>query len=246
MIPGILGALLLEGAAPGGGGGGSLPPGAVAHLDFLNGFYYAGGSQQAVTALLGGGFSDAYIVARGLLCDAYPSVDKPRASGDFLTDLQTQFASGACIVMEIDYDAFGSGALIYATDSVASPTEAAGVLFSNADRYLILEQWGPGATPDSVQTPVNAMGASGVHRIAMNFYRDEGTPGHYCGLSINGGAAVSTHFAEAGDWLSRNAFPILNFDGYTGDLDFDTYLREITLYPSVDPADLPAMSELST
>ncbi|OWK20084.1 hypothetical protein AJ88_33130 [Mesorhizobium amorphae CCBAU 01583] len=80
MIP--LGIIASQAVA--GGGGGSLPPGAIAHLDFRNAFYYSGGAEQAVSALLGGDFDAGAISSLGMRITP-SNGNRPKAIGVLLS-----------------------------------------------------------------------------------------------------------------------------------------------------------------
>lgn len=85
------------------GGGGGPPPeldGAIAFLDFVNGFYYAGGSEHVVGDLLGGAFDAGEISGSGMYVDG-TNTNRPTIAGAFLSDLLDNLPEGMTILFEM-------------------------------------------------------------------------------------------------------------------------------------------------
>ncbi len=222
--------------ATGGGGGGSLPPGATAQLDFINGFYYAGGSAQSVSSLLGGGFDPSAISGSGMLVRVSNS-NRPNAIGSLFSDMASGIAAGCTILMEVDFPDNPVGSFVH---------------FLNTPGYGASTQWAscyvgglhapyleahPGISFDYT---ANSLLATGIHKIAITFYRNAGGGNYEFALSVDG-AAATTQTTMTGPFSPFTTIPIAH-DGDNTILWDAGYLRTFTLYPAKLPSDLPALT----
>ncbi|WP_192384086.1 hypothetical protein [Mesorhizobium silamurunense] len=222
---------VISSQAASGGGGGSLPPGATAFLDFVNGFYYAGGSTAAVVDLLGGGFDAGAISGYGMRITP-SNGNAPKAIGDFLSDLATGLAAGCTILFDISSAIDPSGFLMFMADGanldVASEAIIAAALGNLSDYWDIL-------IDDGVT-------GAGAHKIAMTLARNVGGGNYEYALCHDGNTAITqtvnylTHLASVDTVL-------FGHDGVgTGNSLNDIYIRSMTLYPAKLPADLSTLS----
>ncbi|MER9639419.1 hypothetical protein [Mesorhizobium sp. M0239] len=214
------------------GGGGSppeLPDGATAFLDFVNGFYYAGGSTQAISALLGGGFNSGAISGSGMRITP-SNGNAPKATGDFLADLTAGLAAGCTILFALNCNNSPGGFLAFIADG-ANYDVADNAIIASVGGYI--EDYNELGFGDSVT-------GSGLHKEAMTLNRDAGGGDYEYAWSKDGGAAVTqtvTYTPFAVDTV------LIGHDGVgTGNTLNDVYVQSITLYPAKLPTDLPALT----
>lgn len=218
----------------GGGGGGSLPAGATWHLDFVNGFYYAGGAEQPVGDLLGVGFDASKISPAGIDVgsDTAPA-NRPEAIGDLLADLLAGIAAGFTFVVEVDGTL--DGTFLQFIDT-ADPNDANNAAEAWVQSHVSIDDWnslfilGP-TTPFTDQ----------IHRIGYTFYRDIGGGLFESAVSINGAAASTDTTSYGGTWFTPVTVGVLtSWD--IGAYNYGWVCRSITGYPVKLPADLPALT----
>lgn len=219
----------------GGGGGGSLPAGATWHLDFINGFYYAGGAERDVSDILGVGFDPNEIDPDGM-DTTWGNGNLPEAIGPLLTDQLSLFAAGTTIVVEID--GLISGTFIAFIDN-ADPDLAgdAADVFAQAINCGI-EDWA--SMFANVGSPP---GGDQIHRLAFTFYRDIGGGDFESAISINGAAATTDTTPYGGTWFTPVTVGVLHgwdISAFNGDWKG----RTITGYPAKPSGDLPTLSAL--
>ncbi|RVC47570.1 hypothetical protein EN781_00085 [Mesorhizobium sp. M4A.F.Ca.ET.090.04.2.1] len=217
--------------ATGGGGGGTLPPGATSFLDFVNGFYYAGGSWQSVSAMLGGGFDPSAISGSGMYID-FSNANRPTVIGVLLTQLLAGLAAGVTLLFEVSTASSLGGFLIFISDTGNLDTAGDGIIVSvdgAISDFIALGLY--------IGTPVSG---SGVHKIAITLNRDIGGGDYEYAWSNDGDAAETQSVSYAAPIMSDVT---IGHDGAgNGNTLFQTYIRSITIYPAMDPADLPALT----
>ncbi|RWB66585.1 hypothetical protein [Mesorhizobium sp.] len=222
--------MLLNPYAFASGGGGSLPPGATGQLDFVNGFYWAGGAEVAVGDILGGGFDSGAISASGMYIN-FDNSNRPTPIGDLLSDLLAGLAAGMTILFDVTTPSSLGGFLIYM-----------GVAPAYDDAF----SWNY-ATIDAFVSDEGTLGLSGSisgagdHKIAITFNRSVGGSTHEYAWCNDGNTAVTQTTAYAA-WTMTDAQ--LGWDGglSSGRQLFETYIKSMTIYPAMDPTDLPALT----
>jgi len=218
------------------GGGGSLPAGAVAQLDFINEFYYAGGSEQAISSLLGGGFDAGEISASGMLID-FENSNRPNAAGSWFTDITTTIATGITILFEIDYPDTPFGSFIHILNDVDYNTAskwASSYVGGVAAPYVEANN---GISFDGTS---NSLTSTGMHKIAMTFYRNLGGGTYQFAVSVDGGAATTDTTTTAP--FSPYTKITIGHDGGGGLIMDAGYIRAITIYPAMNTTDLALLS----
>ncbi|TIU62353.1 MAG: hypothetical protein E5W25_27035, partial [Mesorhizobium sp.] len=78
-----------------------VPDGATAFLDFVNGHYFAGGAERAVSTLLGGGFDPAAISGSGMRIIG-SNGNRPKAIGALFSDLEAGIAAGCTLLFDLN------------------------------------------------------------------------------------------------------------------------------------------------
>ncbi|MER8615957.1 hypothetical protein NKG99_03750 [Mesorhizobium sp. M1409] len=216
---------------PASGGGGDLPVGATSQLHFVNAFYYAGGSEQAISALLGGGFDAGAISGLGMRITP-SNGNRPKAIGSWLSDMAAGLAAGCTILFDISSAISPSGFLMFMAD---------GANVDVADEAIIARASGNLSDYWDLFIDDGVTG-SGAHKMAITLARDVGGGDHDYAWCADGNTAVTqtvnylTHLASVDTVL-------FGHDGVgTGNSLNDIYIRSITLYPAKIPADLPALT----
>lgn len=229
------------------GGGASapgwLPDGATAFLDFVNGSYYAGGGVHDVGDLLGdgpdtvaagGGFDAGAITGDGMYMDNIET-NRPNAIGALFDDLKAGLAAGCTVVMEIDFRSSPYGSFIWLLSGIDNS-------FGNfiAGAYVLGDV--EVDDPDEVGLAGGNSAFSddpGIKRLAVTFSRHTGGNYEYA-VSSEGAAATTQTVAYAPSTDVNNI--TLFHDGADSSILDDAYVRTVTLYPALDPADLPALT----
>lgn len=223
-----------DGSGPGdgdGGGGDPLPDGSIVTLDFVNGFYYAGGAEQPVEDLLGGGFDPGAISASGMYVDN-SNENRPIAIGPLFDDIAAGLAAGCTIVFDTNHVSDPYGFLMCIMDAASRSLMTN---YVNIGHSNILED----------QTDIWFFGevdysGTGAHKSAFTLNRDLGGGSFAYDVSVDGGTAV-TQTASYPAFAPVDTITI----GHDGDDAFvldDAYIRSIKLFPAKDPADLPALT----
>lgn len=234
MMPGVSGAALIRGL----GGGGAVPAGAVFHLDFVNGVYWAGGAFGTPASLLGGAFDAAEIGPSGM-STVYSNANRPDAIGDLLSDLQALWLTGFTIVVEIDVpDTAGIAATFLIAANGASYAAATQAAYGYSQAWLATEDW-DALYVEGAAYPT--LGAAGIHRLGLTFYRSVG--GNYeSANSIDGSTAATGTTAYDGPGLmTPTRFGILH-DGDLVASNTNWVARSITGYAPVDGAALAVLT----
>lgn len=220
----------------GGGGIPWLPAGATAFLDFVNGSYYAGGTPRSVTDILGGGFDPSSISASGMLI-SFPNGNRPSAIGALFSDLAAGLAAGCTVIFEVNHANSPYGHYLYflnaASESVASQ-------FVRLSVQNVIEAAMIGdATEIWLEGAAGSLSGTGIHKVAATFNRSNGGSNEYA-LSSNGETAVTYSVAYA-PFSPVNTI-LIGHDGDDSKMLDNAYIRTITLYPALTPAELPALS----
>lgn len=230
------------------GGGASapawLPSGASAHLDFINGQYYAGGAVHDIADLLGdgpdtiaagGGFNAGAITVDGMYMDN-AETNRPNAIGPLFDALKAGLAAGCTVVMEIDFRSSPAGAFIWLLSGIDNT-------FGNfiAGAYVF------GDVEVDDPADVGLVGSNsafnddpGIKRLAVTFSRDAGGGDYEYAVSSEGTTATTQTVTYAPSGTVNNI--TMFHDGRDSSILDDSYVRTVTLYPALDPADLPALT----
>jgi hypothetical protein len=229
---------------PSAGGGGSLPAGATAQIDFVNGFYYAGGSLRTVGAVLGdgpdtatagGGFDAGQISGLGMYVDN-TNVNRPNAIGPLASDIAAGLAAGCTIVFEIDFRSTPSGSFIWILSGTRSNNSGAG--YASAYVFGDVQVENQGAIDVTGGNP-GFSGTTGIKRIAVTFARH--TSGVYEYAGSTEGTAATTQNDTPAPFSPVNNITLFHDGRDTQVLD-DAYVRSMTLYPAKLPGDLAALT----
>jgi hypothetical protein len=213
----------------GGGGGGGLPPAATAQLDFVNGFYYAGGATRAVTDILGGGFDSSAISGSGMYVN-FSNSNRPTPTGSLLSDIIAQQAAGMTLLFEVTTASSLGGCLFYAGNNAN---------FNSASTWNQTYIDGDVDDDNSVSITASISGA-GDHKIATTFNRSLGGGNYEYAWCNDGNSAVTQTVGYAAAALTAAQ---IGWDGAAdGRQLFQTYIKSITLYPAIASASLPALT----
>lgn len=195
-----------------------IPAGAVIHMDFLGGVYYANGAIRTIDYMLTG---DPILDADGADLSGvwFPS---------FTADLRTQFSglqngSGYSIRAEVKVSSFAETKYIYRYNGTAEFDAGIGVAGQGKLRTIDLED---GATTSNAVTldVFSAIGITFIKVVRQSVCIDGGTVATAtAGTSAN---ATSIHFGH-----NTNSGPIGK-------------IRVFTVFPPVADAALPALSTI--
>ncbi|MFB9984340.1 hypothetical protein ACFSQQ_16430 [Mesorhizobium kowhaii] len=221
-----------------------VPDGAVAFLDFVNGFYYADGAEQSVSDLLGGGFDPSYISGNGM---RITTSNLPLAAGVLFDEFEAGLTAGMTIVFEFSQttnSAFStSHFLISFEDRTGAPDWSLEVERVNLNRNtpnddFYIADYDALDFSDQVAEALS----SGTNRLAVTLGRDLGGGMWGYAVSINGSTALTADLSySAADGFATNGLAVVRIGGRF-DAWPDGYIRSITLYPAKLPADLPGLS----
>lgn len=213
------------------GGGGSLPVGATSQLDFVNAFYYSGGSLQAISALLGGSFDSGAISGLGMRITP-SNGNRPKAIGSWLSDLASGLAAGCTVLFDLTSATDPSGFLMFMAD---------GANVDDADEAIIARA--SGNLSDYWDLFIDdGLTGSGLHKMAFTLARDVGG-GDYDYAWCDDGNTATTQTVSYLTHLASVDTVLFGHDGVgTGNSLNDIYIRSITLYPAKLPSDLPALT----
>ena len=216
-----------------------VPDGAVAHLDFTNGQYFAGGAVRSIGTLLGGGFDPGEISGAGMLMGSGVS-NHPDAAGALLTDIAAQFADGLTMVVDIDTQSGWNGTVLWAMNAATSGAATASFEISGSSSSFGMSDYNwlsfSGGGGDLL--------ASGVQKFAMTMNRDLGGSNYESAASVNGGTVFSGDTSGNGPSPIAGNFHTVNLFHFEGSFEIEGHIRVVTLYPAVDNAELPALSAI--
>ncbi|TIN84367.1 hypothetical protein [Mesorhizobium sp.] len=207
-----------------------VPADADGMLDFANDQYYLANQLREIGTMLGGGFDSGAISASGMYIN-FDNANRPTPIGVLLTRLLSGLAAGMTLVFDVSTSASLGGFLLYiGTDP----------LFDDASAWSVATIDGAVFDEGSLNLSASISGA-GDHKIAITFNRDIGGGTHEYAWSSDGDAAVTQTTAYAA-WTMSAAQ--LGWSGFEGDGQqlFETYIKSITFYPALDPADLPGLT----
>jgi hypothetical protein len=209
----------------------NLPAGAISFLNFVDAFYYAGGASADVSDLLGGDFDPAAISASGMRITP-SNGNRPKAIGALLSDLIAGLAAGFTILFDLSSAIDPSGFLMFIADGANYDVADEGIIV--AANGFVADYWD--------LTIEDAVSGSGLHKQAITLQRDVGGGDYEYAWCDDGGAAV-TQTVNYLTHVSPVDTILFGHDGIgTGNSLNDIYVRSITLYPAMLPADLPALT----
>jgi len=226
-----------------------VPADATAHLDFVNGQYYAGGAVWSVASLLGGGFDSGDISASGMAC-WYTNSNRPNAAGAFLAVLEAGLAAGMTIIIDVDSpteEASNSPLLIFLDDTDANAANWATYVEHPSHSGTGAYQSDFGSV--LVDGTFASRTATGVNRFGYTVGRDLGGGSWRFAASVNGDAAVSQDVAYSADagfstaGLARVAVGAVDEFAWAFD---QSYIRSITVYAAVDETALATLTDIPT
>ncbi|PSJ55754.1 hypothetical protein [Pseudaminobacter soli (ex Li et al. 2025)] len=232
MIP-ALSAQMMNGL--GGGDPGWIPEGAVAHLNFIGGNYFAGGQSRTVDTILGGAFLPVSIdPSMGMYVDN-TSPNRPNAIGPLFDDIAAGLAAGCTVVFEIQFQDDPYGSFIHLMDAAganAATEWVSGTIFGGAAYVQDQEDIELSAGAGSLTT-------AGLHKIAFTFARRADGDFEYAVSSD--GSVAETMTVDYAPLSPVNTITLFHDGDDTSILD-DAWVHSITLYPAVAPAGLPALT----
>lgn len=209
-----------------------VPDDATAFLDFVNGQYFAGGAERAVATLLGGSFDAGAISASGMRIIG-SNGNRPKAIGALFSDLANAVSAGGTVVYDMQSATDPGGFLMFIGD---------GANYSLADEAIIAHA--EGDFQDYWDLFINgpAPTGSGMHKQAFTLARDVGGGSYQYAWSQDGNAALTQTITYTSHVIPVDTI-LIGHDGVgTGNSLNDIYIRSITLYPALLPADLPALT----
>lgn len=224
-----------------------VPENALAHLDFVNGQYYANGATWPVATLLGSGFDAGEIVAGGMKV-WFTNSNRPDFSGALAAVIDANLSSGFTIIIEMDDPSSDiDGPLLVMTDTPA-----------NIDANWLFQSY----ITDSSPTRINysdfdalsdadsfaSFAAGGINRIGITYNRPLGGGQWRYARSVNGDAALTNDVGYDGGALFPTDGPARIRLGYVEPSQaFDSALfRSITVYAAVDETELAALTAIPT
>lgn len=223
----------------GGGAGSSIPDGAIAYMDFINGIYYAGGADQAVTDMLGGGFDVNAIDASGLFVDE-AGTNEPAAIGALLTDLTSGLTDGMTIICDMDCtaaaDSKPKGYFLWLSNTAGSDFARVFIDATNGTGVYM---------DDSVSFFVNGGNSDfttfGQNKIGVTLYRDLGGGSYEFAGAVNGGTAFTDTGTSSGSFITVDDAEIFCTNAFTFRMN-DIYIKTFALYPPKTGAELTALT----
>ncbi|BCH33115.1 hypothetical protein MesoLjLc_50450 [Mesorhizobium sp. L-8-10] len=221
-------------------GGGDLPPGAIAHLDFLNGFYYAGGAEQAVGDILGGAFDATQISGASGMLVRNTNTNRPNAIGALKTDLTTAVFSGGTIVVEFTQLNTASGGLLNFMDGADYDASIEYVLSdfgASAGGISMEDFWSLSYSGGSANIASNSL-----NKVAFTLAEDIGGGNRKYAHSINGGTVYSDTVTYLVSAHMPTIATIAMFHKAQEFGEMQAYIRTCTLYAAVDSTELPTLS----
>lgn len=208
-----------------------VPDGADGFLDFVNGQYFAAGAERTIASLLGGDFDSAAISGSGMRITP-SNGNRPKAIGVLLSGLAAGLATGCTILFDISSATDPSGFLMFMADG-ANVDDADEAIIAKASGDLI-DYWDLFIN-DSVT-------GAGAHKLAYTLARDVGG-GDYEYAWCDDGNTAATQTVNYLTHLASVDTVLFGHDGSgTGNSLNDIYIRSITIYPAMLPADLPALT----
>lgn len=216
-----------------------LPEGAVVHLDWVNGNYWAGSAERVDTDILGGDYNPAKIdAARGLFMQLGAEMYGPTAIGALFTDLVNYLQAGATFAIDIDAGEapanFPEGTIIYFFDD-ADPdlaNEFLEVKFSTSPRSVNM---GDSQSLTLTGSSPNIFEMTGVQVAAFTVNGPVAGPLFRYALSINEGAQQQTDKSYDASYLSPASIRLFAVQEWDYGME-DVYVRRMTLFPAAAEA----------
>jgi hypothetical protein len=225
---------------------GNVPEGALAHLDFVSGVYFAGGGARLVASLLGGAFDPAAIGVNGMEVGA--NGNWPDAVGDLKSDIIAGLAGGMTVVVEWELtgnppSANNQGPILALFDDTDPDLAGGAVILDTFPNIGLTVVDYASLFHQQADEQWNSITGNGqAERIAVTIARQTGGNYEYA-LSANGSASETDSVAYAPFTpVERVAlFSVAPWEWY---LD-EAWVRTFTVYPAKLPAELPALSTIS-
>lgn len=208
-----------------------VPADATTFLDFVNGQYFCAGSERTIGSLLGGGFDPSAISGSGMYIN-FNNSNRPTPIGVLLSSLIAGLAAGMTILFEVTTASSLGGFLLYiGTDP----------LYDNATSWNLATIDGFMGDEGVLNISASISGA-GDHKIAATYNRATGVGSNHEYAWSNDGNAAVTDTTPYAAWTMTDAQ--LGWSGFEGDGQqlFQTYIKSITIYPAMLPANLPALT----
>lgn len=227
-----------------------LPDGALAHLDFVNGQYYADGAERSILTILGGAFDPDDIGASGMAVWT-SNANRPTAIGALADVIEAGLASGMTVICEAYITGEGtSGSAHFAPIALADTDD-----FSTATWELnvyagIGTGWAQIEDFNAVDLfSDHSFDDDGINRWGFTISRDIGGGSYRYAATMNGEAAGTDTVAYAADANFPSAGPGIIAVGHAGNdgrTATASYIRTLTIYAAVDETELAALTELPT
>lgn len=206
-----------------------VPEDATVFLDFVNGRYFAGEAPRAIATLLGGGFDAGEISGSGMFFD-FAGTNLPTAAGAFLSDLAAGLAAGCTLLFDMEFVNAPFGWIMFVGDAADWGSSSEDIVVAADDNTYDEHTLNVGS----------ALSGTGVHKLAQTFNRNVGGGSYEYARCVDGAAADTQTVGYAASWTVDTL--AIGSDGAGGQQLDHVYIRSITLYPALDPVDLPAMT----
>lgn len=230
-----------------------LPTDAVAHVDFVNGQYFAGATVRSVADLFDSDFDAARIDASGYLMDRAGGTAWLRAEGALFDDMDAWFAAGMTLVYQVYHGTYAvKGTLLHVSETMFA---YGGQRFdhflhpaNSGDNGAEVSDWFTGTICIGSGGDGSQHNSGAANKLAFTLNRDAGGGNYEHGYSINGNTPVSATVAYD---ITTYTTPVSFFIGgerqnnlLAGDhaSSPDAYLQTLTIYPAVAASTLDTLS----
>lgn len=228
-----------------------VPDGALAHLDFVNGQYYADGSVWAVSQLLGSGFDANALDANGMAV-WHSNANRPEPIGALASVIMAGLSSGMTVIGEMTIAGEPtSGASFSVLLGLADTTDFSSATWELNSYVGVGTGWLQILDFDAVDLFFDypSFDTAGLNRFGYTLGRNLGGGSYRYAHSCNGEAAVTDDTAYSAD----SHFPTAGPGKITiGHIDDDataftgSYIRTLTVYAAVDETELATLTVLPT
>lgn len=229
-------------------GGGSLPEGAVAHLDFVNGFYYASGAEHPVGDLLGdgirdgapAGFDPTYIQPQGMVfpVNEVEPTNFPFVIGPLRATIEGLRATGMTVVVDLVSDIAVASAvsnpLVILTDTEDIFMAAASVEFTLSQVDAPDGHVATFVDLTEVQSAVDSriLLAGQRHLVAATMYEENGVGSFLGAVAQNQDVDESPHDSSYGLESYLPTIGAIALFHTVSAIPFQGTVKSVTFYPA--------------